>query len=102
MLLDFKCVYLKLNLGLNIFSIQVNAMLEWMPEDPIDGKSILVEVMVWCCHKQAITWTSIDQDLPWYLAFLGHNDLIMGHTDWVLIHIHIQIVTAEIWKFNFL
>ena len=32
----------------DILSIQVNITLEWMPEDHVDGKSTLIQVMAWC------------------------------------------------------
>ena len=35
-------------MGIDILSIQMNIILGWMPEDLIDGKSTLVQVMAWC------------------------------------------------------
>ena len=45
---DFKWVNLKHSLGIDVLSIPVNITLEWMPEDLIDGKSTLVQVMARC------------------------------------------------------
>ena len=36
---DFKCVNLKHNMEIDIFSIQINIIVEWKPEDPVDGTS---------------------------------------------------------------
>ena len=47
MWLQFKCVNFKHSFGIGIVHIQVNITLEWTPEDPIDGES-LVEVMCPC------------------------------------------------------
>ena len=44
---DFKCLYFIHNVGIDILCIQINIALEWMPEGSVDGKSILVQVMVW-------------------------------------------------------
>ena len=44
-----------------------------MPQDFTDGKSTLVQVMAWC--RQAITWTSVDQDLQRHMASLGPMQL---------------------------
>ena len=46
----FKCVNLKHNLGIDILSVQLNITLEWIPEDLVDVKSTLVQVMAWCCQ----------------------------------------------------
>ena len=32
----------------DMLSIQVNIVMEWKPEDHVDGKSILLQVMAWC------------------------------------------------------
>ena len=77
---DFKCVNFKHKLEIDIFIIQVNVSLELMPEDHIDGKSTLVQVMAWCHQApnpgtKTITWTRDDQDLPCHMASVGHNEL---------------------------
>ena len=46
-----------------------------MPQNPIDDKSTLVQVMAWCLRHQAITWTNVDPDLCHHMAWLGHNEL---------------------------
>ena len=46
-----------------------------MPQDLTDDKSTLVQVMAWCRRQQAITWTSVDQDLQRHMASLGPNEL---------------------------
>ena len=45
---DFKYIIFKHNLGINILSIQVDITVEWMPDDRIDFKTALVQVMAWC------------------------------------------------------
>ena len=45
-----------------------------MTQDLTDDKSTLVQVMVYC-RQQAITWTSVDQDLQRHMASLGPNEL---------------------------
>ena len=45
-----------------------------MPQDLTDDKSTLVQVMAWC--RQAIAWTSVDQDLQCHMVSLGPNELI--------------------------
>ena len=57
---DFKCSNTD-NLGVDILSIQVHNSLEWRPEDLANGKSTLVQVMVWC-------------RLRCYMTSLGHNE----------------------------
>ena len=42
------CKFLKHNFGINIYSIQVNKTLEWMPENPVDDNSVLVQIRAWC------------------------------------------------------
>ena len=44
----FKCVNFKHNLGIYILNNHVNITPEWMPEDVVDGKSTLVQIMAWC------------------------------------------------------
>ena len=46
-----------------------------MPQDLTDDKSTLVQVMAWCRMQQAITWTSVDQDLQRHMASLCPNEL---------------------------
>ena len=43
--------------------------------DLADGKSILVQVMAWCCWQQAITWTNVDPDLCHHMASQLQNKL---------------------------
>ena len=49
---DFECAIVKHNLGVDSLSIHANIILEWMPEDLVEGKSTLVQVMAWC-HQAA-------------------------------------------------
>ena len=45
---DLKYLHFKNNLRNDILSIYVGITLKWMSDDPLDGKSALVEVMAWC------------------------------------------------------
>ena len=67
---DFKWVNFKDNLMIVILSIQGKNTLERMPEDLIDGKSTLVQVMAWC--RQA-TSHYLDQCWPRCGITIGHN-----------------------------
>ena len=61
--------------------VQENITLEWMPADPIDGKSTLVQVTAWwpqvfgAIRQQAIAGTSVDQDTWCHVASLSHSEL---------------------------
>ena len=55
-------VHFKHNLVIDIFRIQENIILEWIPEELIiDDKSTLVPVMAGAIRQQAISWNSVDQ-----------------------------------------
>ena len=51
---EFRCVNLKHNMGVDILSILEMITLEWMPENPDDGKSTLVLVRA-CCSQAMLT-----------------------------------------------
>ena len=57
---------------IGIFKSSNDNVLRWMPQNLTDDKSTLVQVMAW---QQAITWTSVDQDLQRHMALLGPNEL---------------------------
>ena len=46
-----------------------------MPQDLIDDKSTLVQVMAWCREATTIARTSVDQYLQRHMASLGPNEL---------------------------
>ena len=46
-----------------------------MQQGLIDDKSTLVQVMAGAVRQQAITWTSVDQELQRHMASLGLNEL---------------------------
>ena len=48
MLPRFQMCKFQTHLGIDIWGILVNITLEWMPENPVDGKSTLFQVMAWC------------------------------------------------------
>ena len=50
--------------------------LMWMPSDPSDDRSTLVQV-IWLCggRQQAITWTNVDQVLWRHIASLWYNEV---------------------------
>ena len=48
-----------------------------MPQDLSDDKSTLVQVMA--VRQQAISWSSVDQDLQRHMVSLGPNELSLLH-----------------------
>ena len=48
---DLKLLHFKHNWRVDILHTQANISLEWIPEDLIEGKSTLVEVIGWCHQK---------------------------------------------------
>ena len=74
-LCDFKNVIFNLALLIGIFTSSYDNILRWNPQDLIDDKSTFVQVMDWCRREQAITWTSVDQDLQRNMASPGSNEL---------------------------
>ena len=42
------CTFPTHSMGIDILSIEINIILEWMPEALVDDKSTLVQVMAWC------------------------------------------------------
>ena len=46
-----------------------------MPQDLTDDKSTLVQKKLGAVRQQAITWTSVDQDIQRHMASLGPNVL---------------------------
>ena len=46
-----------------------------MPEDPIAGKSTLVQVMAWCRQATAHACANADPDLCHHMVSQGHNEL---------------------------
>ena len=71
---NFNQVILKQTFVIDSCSISCEIDLKWMSRDLTDDKSILVQVMAWCC--QAINWVKVDQNLYHHMASLGHNELI--------------------------
>ena len=51
-----------------------------MPQNPIDDKSSLVQVMVWSCQVTSHYLANGDPDLCWHMASLGHDKLIVVGT----------------------
>ena len=77
---EFEHVNFEGNSGIDTLYIKANIMLECMPEDLVESKSTLVQVMTWCRQQQAITWTTGDQDFPRHMAPLYRNDFILNQT----------------------
>ena len=72
---NFKRVVLELILQIDILNTQFCEIAHmWMPQNPIDEKLALVQVMAWCRH-QAITWANVDPDLCCHMALPGYNEL---------------------------
>ena len=46
-----------------IIALPVKLLFSWMPQNPIDGKSELVQAMAWCIRQQAISGTNVDPNL---------------------------------------
>ena len=61
------CLFFAYNLVTDILNISCGLVLEWMPQDHINDKSILVLIMAWCIHA---TWTNVDQDPRPYKTML--------------------------------
>ena len=57
-----RCVDFKHYFSIDIVNIQVNIAREWMPKKTIDHKSMLAQVMAWCCqapsHYPSQYWAS--------------------------------------------
>ena len=69
----FKCLTFKHSLGVDILTIQVSIAFEWIPDDFVDAKSILVQVVA--RYRQAtISWTSSDQDLRRNMTSFNQNE----------------------------
>ena len=59
-----------------------------MPQNPIDDKSTLDQVMT----SLPCTWPKVDQDLCCHMASLGHNELnLQWIFTWISNHIHIKL-----------
>ena len=43
----FKCINFNHNIEIDIFSIQVDIALEWIPKDIVDDNSEMIQVMAW-------------------------------------------------------
>ena len=66
---DFKNVIFNLALLIGISKPSYDNILRWMPQALTGDKSTVV-------RQQAITWTSVEQDLQRQMASLGPNELI--------------------------
>ena len=55
--------------------LSYNNAMRQMSQVFIGDRSIMVQVMAWCCRQQAITWTSVDQDHRCHMASLGLNEV---------------------------
>ena len=56
-MMGFKCVIFKPIPVIDILYIPHETALKWMPQDNIDDKSKLIQVMHWCHHDQATSHT---------------------------------------------
>ena len=72
---DFEDVIFNPSLLIGIFKSSFDNVLRWIPQDLTDDKSTLVQVRLGAVRQQAITWTSVDQDLQGHMASLGPNEL---------------------------
>ena len=70
---NLKCVISKCMLSMKFVSTSCKVVLKWMPQNPFDEKSKLVQVRVSPVRQQAITWNYFDPDLCCQMASLGHN-----------------------------
>ena len=71
----FRLVILKLILVIDGWCISCEIALGWMPLKLIDGKSTLIQIMLGTVRQQAMTWTSVNQDIRLHMVSLGHNEL---------------------------
>ena len=69
---NYKSVISKYMSQINFMKTSCIIGLKWMPQNPFDDKSALLQVMAWC-HQA--TWTNVDPDLFYHMASLGHNEL---------------------------
>ena len=71
----YKCILkLILRIHISITSSKINP--RWEPQNTLDDKSKLVQVMVWCVWR-AITWANVGPHQCCHMVSLGHNELIM-------------------------
>ena len=81
---DFENVIFNLALLIGVFKSSYDNVLRSMPQNLTDDKSTLVQVMAWCLtgavRQQAITLTSVDQDLQRHMASLGPYELKINTT----------------------
>ena len=63
-----------------------------MPQDLTDDKLTLVQVMAWCRRQQAITWTSVDQDLQRHMLSLSPNEL----NSFIVMHVYNNCILNDI------
>ena len=74
---NFTSAIFKLILRNDTLSTPCKIVLIWVPQNPIDEKSTLVQVMAWCCqatsHYLSQYWNRSMS--PYHMASQGHNDL---------------------------
>ena len=54
---DIKCENFKSSVGIDILSIEMNPILEWMPQRLADGQSTFAQVMAWCMNYDIYVYT---------------------------------------------
>ena len=72
---DFISTFFKLILRIDVMNSSCEICLRWMPQNPIDDKSTLVQVMGWC-HQATSYHLNLDRDLWRHMVSLGNNELI--------------------------
>ena len=101
---NFRKVIFKLTLVNGGWGISYEIALTWMPQDFVDDKSTLVQVMAWC--RQA-TSHYLSQCWPRSMSpygILGPNELIILVNDWHIILTHWPLagvaVILKVWFSN--
>ena len=77
---NFTRVIFKVILQNNSWSTSCEIVLRWMPQNPTDDKSTLVQVMACAIRQQAITWVNVDPHLCCQMTSLGYNELTIWST----------------------
>ena len=93
---NFRRVIFQLILAIDDWSISCKIVLKWMPMDPTDGKSTLVQVMAWCrqatshclsqCWPRSLSPYGVIRPLNWPLWCWSQNISELGqcHDYWCL------------------
>ena len=69
-------VFSKLILGIHILRTFYEINVRWMPQNPTDDKSALVQVMIWCRQATSHYLSQFDPHLCCHMALLVFNELI--------------------------